>query len=158
VYIVDNLSTGSLQNVAHCQTQESFHFIQADICNKDEIENVFADILPDVVYHLAAQINVRHSIQDPLYCSQINIIGTVNLLEVMRKFQCTRIIFASTGGVMFSTDKPPYSEADIPSPNTPYGISKHCSEELIAFYSREYFIVSTILRYANVFGSRQDPQ
>jgi UDP-glucose 4-epimerase len=59
---------------------------------------------------------------------------------------------------MFSTDNPPYQETDIPSPNTPYGISKHCAEELINFYSRQYDIQSTILRYANVYGSRQDPK
>lgn len=68
------------------------------------------------------------------------------------------MIFASTGGVMFSTDKPPYSESDMPSPNTPYGISKFSAEQFIDFYSRQHAVKSTILRYANVYGPRQDPR
>lgn len=119
---------------------------------------MFSDIRPDVVFHLAAQINVRQSIKDPHYCMDVNILGIVNVLNAMQTGGCRRFIFSSTGGAMFSTDKPPYSESDMPSPNTPYGISKHCSEELIAFYSREYSLSSTILRYANVYGLRQDPR
>jgi UDP-glucose 4-epimerase len=97
VYVVDNLSTGSLQNIAHCQTQTGFHFIQGDIRDRDEVGKIFSDLVPDVVFHLAAQINVRHSIQDPLYCSQVNILGTVNILEAMQSAKSKRIIFASTG-------------------------------------------------------------
>ena len=84
VYIVDNLSTGSLQNISHCQTKTGFHFIQGDIRDGDEIKKIFSDIVPDVVFHLAAQINVRESIKDPVYDVEVNVLGTLSILEAMK--------------------------------------------------------------------------
>lgn len=84
VYVVDNLSTGSLQNIAHCQTQTGFHFIQCDIRDRDKIGKIFSDIMPDTVFHLAAQINVRESIKDPVYDLEVNVLGTLSILEAMR--------------------------------------------------------------------------
>jgi len=158
VAIIDNLVTGSRDNIAHHQGNPKVHFFDTDIRDKNALEKIFLEISPDVVFHLAAQVNVRHSIQDPKYCFETNILGTTHILEAMRHSGCTRIIFASTGGVMFSTDTPPYNEADVPSPNTPYWISKHCAEQIIDFYSSQYGFHSTILRYANVYWSRQDPR
>jgi UDP-glucose 4-epimerase len=158
VFVIDNLSTGQRENISHHTGNSSLHFFEADICDTVRMEEIFGAVRPDAVFHLAAQVNVRHSIQDPHNCAQINILGTLSILAAMREAGCTRMIFASTGGVMFSTDTPPYSESDIPSPNTPYGISKFSAEQFIDFYSRQYGIRSTVLRYANVYGPRQDPR
>jgi len=151
VVIIDNLITGSQENLIQHRENPRVQFFHGDIFDKNVMEKIFLSASPDVVFHLAAQVNVRHSIQDPHYCFETNILGTTNILEAMRHSGCTRIIFASTGGVMFSTDTPPYSETDIPSPNTPYGISKHCAEQVIDFYTAQYGFHSTILRYANVY-------
>jgi len=158
VAIIDNLTTGSQDNLIQHKDNPRVKFFHGDIGDSDAMKEIFVSVSPDAVFHLAAQVNVRHSIQDPKYCFETNILGTTHVLEAMRHSGCTRIIFASTGGVMFSTDTPPYSEADIPSPNTPYGISKHCSEQVIDFYSSQYGFHSTILRYANVYWTRQDPR
>jgi UDP-glucose 4-epimerase len=158
VFIVDNLVTGSQGNILHHEWNPRVQFFHGDICDKNAMEKIFLSASPDAVFHLAAQVNVRHSIEDPHYCFETNILGTTNVLEAMRYSGCTRIIFASTGGVMFSTDTPPYSETDLPSPNTPYWISKHCAEQIIDFYTSQYGFNSTLLRYANVYWPRQDPR
>ncbi len=158
VVIIDNLITGSQENLIQHKDNPRVQFFHGDICDSDAMKEIFMSVSPDVVFHLAAQVNVRHSIQDSEYCFQANILGTTHILEAMRQSGCMRIIFASTGGVMFSTDTPPYSEEDIPSPNTPYGISKHCAEQIIEFYASQYGFHSTILRYANVYWTRQDPR
>jgi UDP-glucose 4-epimerase len=158
VIVLDNLSTGNVSNIEKHIQNNALQFYEADIRDTARIVDIFDHVSPEVVFHLAAQVNVRHSIQDPHNCADINILGTINILNAMKKVWCRRMIFASTGGVMFSTDTPPYSESDIPSPNTPYGLSKYTAEEFIHFYGREYAISSTILRYANVYGERQDPR
>lgn len=155
VYVIDNLSTGSLQNIAHCQMQQGFHFIRADVCNKSEIENVFAEILPDLVYHLAAQVNVRKSIKKPEIDIDVNIKGTLYILDAMKNVGCSRIIFASTGG-MFNHDSLPYAESSLTHPENPYSISKMTAELLLDFYYKQYWISFTILRYANVYWIRQN--
>lgn len=85
VYIVDNLSTGQRANIAHHQNRANVHFFEADICDTARMQEVFTEVHPDVVFHLAAQVNVRHSIQDPHNCAQINVLGTLSILSAMRE-------------------------------------------------------------------------
>ena len=151
VFIIDNLSTGQRVNIAHHDTNTAVHFREADIRDRDGIHELFAEIQPEVVYHLAAQINVRESIQNPTNDIEVNILGTVNILEAMRKSGCSRVIFSSTGGAMFGGDNPPYAESREAHPETPYGISKRTIELLLEFYDRQYGFRSTMLRYANVY-------
>ncbi len=103
------------------------------------------------MFHLAAQINVRESIQHPLHDIEVNVLGTMNILEAMRKTGCHRIIFSSTGGAMFGGDNPPYNEDHEAHPETPYGISKRTIELMLEFYDRQHGFRSTMLRYANVY-------
>lgn len=158
VSVIDNLTTGSRTNIAHHEGNESFHFFEADICDVSKMQEIFHEVHPDVVFHLAAQINVRESIKNPSYDVKVNIGGTLSLLEAMKEVSCQRMIFSSTGGAMFGGDNPPYSEAMEAHPETPYGISKRSIELLLEFYQRQYGIESTMLRYANVYGPRQNSQ
>lgn len=158
IYVIDNLSTGQIQNLHQHDGNGRFHFFQADIRDRDVVEKIITDIRPEVVFHLAAQINVRESIKNPEYDTEVNILGTLHLLEAMKKIGCRRMIFSSTGGAMFGGDCPPYDESMEACPETPYGISKRTIEMLLAFYEKQYDIVSTVLRYANVYGPRQNAQ
>lgn len=151
VFIIDNLSTGQRDNIAHHDGNASVHFYQVDIRDREKIDDIFTEIRPEVVFHLAAQINVRESIRNPIHDIEVNILGTMNILESMRKHDCQRMIFSSTGGAMFGGDAPPYSESHEAHPESPYGISKRAVELLLEFYERQYGIRSTILRYANVY-------
>ena len=156
VCVIDNLSTGQRGNILDHIVQEKVIFHAVDICDSQVVEKIFLEFRPEVVFHLAAQINVRAGIEKPAFDAQVNILGSLNILEAMRKSECPRIIFSSTGGALFSGGQPPYSEGDVPSPDTPYGISKLTAERFLDFYGRHYGIVSTILRYSNVYGPRQN--
>lgn len=85
VFVVDNLSTGQRGNIAQHDSNTNVHFFEADICDTARMQEVFTEVHPDVVFHLAAQVNVRHSIQDPHNCAQINIQGTLSILSAMRE-------------------------------------------------------------------------
>jgi UDP-glucose 4-epimerase len=124
VAIIDNFSTGQKDNIEEALQSRKATLHTLDITSKDSLLPVFEAFKPDVVYHLAAQINVRASMQDPIQDAQINIIGGLNILECMRMVGCKRIIFSSTGGVLFDNERPPYDESMTPSPRPPYGIAK----------------------------------
>lgn len=156
VAIIDNLSTGQRSNIAHHEGSASVHFYEADICDTTRMQEIFQIVQPEAVFHLAAQINVRESIKNPTFDVQVNILGTLSLLEAMKGTGCQRMIFSSTGGAMFGGDAPPYSESMEAHPETPYGISKRSIELLLEFYERQHGIESAILRYANVYGPRQN--
>lgn len=154
VSIIDNLSTGRRDNLAHLGDQ--VHFYEVDIRDSARVSEIFDRVRPEAVFHLAAQINVRDSIRNPINDIEVNILGTMNILEAMRGCNCSRMIFSSTGGAMFGGDSPPYSESHEAHPETPYGISKRTIELLLEFYDRQYRVHSTMLRYANVYGPRQN--
>lgn len=158
VCVVDNLATGNLANIQPHIDSWVISFYQADIRDTDSLSHIFQVFHPEVVFHEAAQINVRYSIDDPGYTADVNIRGTINILDAMKSVDCRRIIFASTGGAMFSSGELPYSEEQTPTPNTPYGISKLSWEQMIHFYAGKYGFETTILRYANVYWPRQDPR
>ena len=97
VWVIDNLCTGQRANIIHHEGNNSFHFIEADICDAAKMQEIFTAISPEAVFHLAAQINVRESIKNPQHDVEVNIGGTLNILEAMQTSGCRRIIFSSTG-------------------------------------------------------------
>ena len=114
-----------------------------------------ADIRPELICHLAAQVDVRASVASPGKDAEVNITGTVNLLEAAR-VAGARVIFASTGGALYGDDAPvPSSESTPPAPGSPYGVAKYCGEQYVGLYNRLFGTEHAILRFANVYGPRQ---
>jgi UDP-glucose 4-epimerase len=154
VTIIDNLSTGNKKNLP-----KSAKFYQLDLRSTAEVEKVFADSKFDIVNHHAAQIDVRKSVANPVYDAEINIIGIINLLELCRKYQVQKFIFASTGGAIYGEGiKLPADENHPVNPECPYAVAKRTSELYIELYSRLYKLNYIILRYPNVYGPRQNPK
>jgi UDP-glucose 4-epimerase len=152
VTIVDNLATGNEKNIPH---QAEFH--KLDITNP-ALDTVFKNGKFDVIDHHAAQIDVRKSVEDPMYDARINILGSLNLLENCRKYNIKKIIYISTGGAVYG--EPQYLPADENHPIrplAPYGISKHTVEHYVELYAHLYKLNYVILRYPNVYGPFQNP-
>ena len=153
VLIIDNLSTGNLNNVP-----SSAEFIKGDIRDRSVLNAAFSEFNPDIINHHAAQIDVRKSVDDPTLDADINIKGTLNLLEVSRKSRISKFIFASTGGAIYGeSDLIPADEDTVPMPISPYGISKLSIEKYLSYYNKIYGLNYTSLRYSNVYGPRQNP-
>ncbi|MCS7297668.1 MAG: NAD-dependent epimerase/dehydratase family protein [Bacteroidia bacterium] len=152
VAVLDNLSTGRRENLPPCVP-----FYHIDLCDSESVQAHFQNHTYEVVFHLAAQVDVRTSIESPVQDAQTNILGFLHLLEAL-KYQRPWIIFTSTGGAIYG-EKPilPISEAETPQPESPYGIAKLTGELYLKFFSHVYGIPFTILRLANVFGPRQNP-
>jgi UDP-glucose 4-epimerase len=152
VTVIDNLITGKIQNLPINIT-----FYHLDILTPD-IEKIFAKEKPEVVIHHAAQVSVQESLKNPLNdCSQ-NILATINILEMCKKYKVRKIIYASTAAVYGIPQYFPIDEKHPTLPISFYGLSKLTSEYYIQLYSNLYNIKYTILRYANVFGERQNMQ
>lgn len=152
VVIVDNLSTGKIENV---NTEACFYKI--DITDKS-LEQVFKNHKINIVNHHAAQIDVRKSVSDPYLDASVNIMGLINLLQFSVKYGVENFIFASSGGVVYG--EPEYLPVDINhrlNPLSPYGVSKLSSEFYIKTYKYLHDLNYAILRYGNVYGPRQDP-
>lgn len=152
VIIVDNLSTGKRENV-----NPKALFFEMDIRSLD-LEELLRQHRPQVVNHHAAQMDVRKSLADPFFDLDVNIRGTLHLLELSRKLNVTKFIFASTGGALYGdAERLPIDESHPIRPISAYGVSKHAAE-LYCLLDRAIWGVPTrILRYANVYGPRQDP-
>ncbi len=151
VIVVDNLSTGRTENL-----NRAAKFYNLDIRSSD-LQKVFDDEQPDFVSHHAAQIDVRKSVDDPLYDTEVNVQGTVNILECCRESGVKKVVFASSGGCVYG--EPAYLPVDEEHPTkpvTPYGLTKSVGEQYLALYSQLYGIKSVSLRYGNVYGPRQD--
>ncbi len=160
VAVVDNLSSGKRENI---NPKAKFFPLDIFIDNKSErsgslIGQFFQEEKFDFVNHHAAQIDVRRSVADPVYDAQVNILGSINILEKCRKTGVKKIIFASSGGVMYGecAGNAP-SEEVLPKPVSPYGVSKHSIEHYLHYYREIYGLNYTIFRYGNVYGPRQDP-
>ena len=122
------------------------------------MRSVFAAARPDIVFHLAAQIDVRKSIEDPAWDAGVNVVGTINVLEAARLAGVKRVVNTSTGGAIYGeADVMPTPETAQPRPMAAYGQSKFCAEAYCGWYERLYGLSSVILRYGNVYGPRQDP-
>ena len=153
VVVVDDLSVGKKENI-----NKKVKFYKADLRNKRQIKKIFAQEKPEIVNYQAAQKSVNYSVKDPLYDADINIIGFLNLMEAAKESGVKKCIFASTGGAIYGdTKKFPTPEDELPLPASPYGITKFCSENYLRFYFASANIKPVVLRYANVYGPRQDP-
>jgi UDP-glucose 4-epimerase len=118
---------------------------------------LISDFGPELICHLAAQIDVRSSVSHPAADAQANIIGTVNVLEAARAARA-RVLFGSTGAVIYGRDAPiPSMEDVLPLPESPYGVAKHCAEQYVLLYNRLHGTSHAVLRFANVYGPRQNP-
>lgn len=152
VVVVDNLSTGSQNNI-----NSGARFYNLDIRDREKLEGVFSNEKPDYVFHLAAQINVRDSIKNPVNDCEINILGGVGLIEVCRRFAVRKIIFSSTGGAIYGDGvEIPSDENQEKNPAAPYGIAKLTIEKYLQFYKNIYGQDFCVLRYSNVYGPRQN--
>lgn len=152
VVIIDNLSSGKRENI-----NPKAIFYQMDI-NDDKLDNIFAKHKFDIVNHHAAQIDVRKSVADPVFDAQTNILSGIKILTLCKKHAVKKIIYASTGGAIYGEPQyMPCDEAHPVRPMAPYGISKHCLEHYIEYFYDLFKLNYTILRYANVYGPRQDP-
>lgn len=149
VSIIDNLVSGQSY---HSHPLAVFHHM--DICSRDA-KAVIVREKPDVVFHLAAQTDVQKSLQDPQYDAQVNICGTINLLEACREAQVRKLIFTSTSAVYGDLHKESISEEDPVSPISYYGLSKWAAESYIHLFHQLYGISYTILRFSNVYGPGQ---
>jgi len=153
VLILDDLSTGRRENVP-----ADASFIEGDIRDADLVRGVFSDFRPDIVNHHAAQIDVRKSVEDPAYDASVNIIGTLRLLESSVRGGVKKFIFASTGGAIYGEPRViPADEKTPPMPISPYGTSKYAVEKYLEYYKYIYSLDYVALRYANVYGPRQNP-
>lgn len=154
VVIIDDCSSGKLE-----YANKKAIFYMADICDRDKVNQILTKEKPEVINHHAAQISVRSSVQDPLNDANINTLGLLNLLEAGRKTGVKKVIFASSGGVVYGEAKTiPTPEDYVPlQPVSPYGVTKLSSEHYLRFYFRTYGINYIALRYSNVYGPRQNP-
>lgn len=153
VVIVDNLRTGKKENIS---AGAEFH--QIDICAEDEIAALFAKGDFTAVCHLAAQNDVRTSVTRPEFDAQVNVVGSVNLLQNCVKHTVPRFVFASTGGAIYGEAKSlPVDETHPINPEAPYGITKRTVEHYLRYYAATYELQTRALRLGNVYGPRQDP-
>jgi len=153
VVIVDDLSTGRASNLNPAAT-----FYKLDI-RSPQLAEIFEKERPDVVDHHAAQMDVRRSVVDPLFDADVNIRGSINVIECARNFGVKRLVYISTGGAVYG--EPEYLPCDENhpiKPICPYGASKHTVEHYLFMYEVMYGLKYTVIRYPNVYGPRQDPR
>ncbi|MBU0646541.1 NAD-dependent epimerase/dehydratase family protein [Patescibacteria group bacterium] len=151
VAVVDDLSTGQKKNL-----NPNAKFFQVSIASP-QFPQIIKKLKPDVIFHCAAQINVRESVNDPLKDARQNILGTLALAQAAADANVKKIIFSSSGGAMFSDAiKPPYSEKQEAQPVSPYGIAKRAGEMYLDFFHQTHGLPYVALRYANVYGPRQN--
>ncbi len=153
VLVIDNLSTGSEDNIP-----PEAEFIKCDVRDPVGLEKVFRQFRPEVVNHHAAQINVRDSVENPSLDAEINISGSLNVLRLCAEHKTEKFIFSSTGGALYGEpDNLPADESTPALPLSPYGISKLATENYVRYHSKNHGFGHVILRYANVYGERQNP-
>lgn len=152
VVVVDNLSTGRLSNL-----NPAAKFYEVDI-RSPEMAEIFEKEKPQVVDHHAAQMDVRRSVEDPLFDADVNVMGSIKLIELARKYNVERFIYISTGGAVYGEPEYLPCDEDHPiNPICPYGASKHTVEHYLYMYRELYDMEYVVLRYPNVYGPRQDP-
>lgn len=150
VVVVDSLATGKRENVPAA----------ADLRVQDvrqPLDELFQEVRPDVIFHLAAQADVRVSVERPVEDADINVLGTVRVLEAARLHGVGQIVFSSTGGAIYGECDGPVPETAPLNPASPYGVAKLAGEEYVRGYNRLYGSIHVVLRYGNVYGPRQDP-
>lgn len=157
VVVVDNLHTGHRHNLP-----EGVQFYEVDICNAEALAEIFAKENLDAISHQAALANVRESMQKPATYAEVNVIGTLNLLELAHQHGVKKIVMASTGGAVYGEgyseggDRLPFTEKSWPQPKDNYGANKLSCEYHLDLYHQNYGLDYVALRYPNVYGPRQD--
>ena len=149
VTVVDDFSNGRRENVP-----DGVRIVEEDI--RQGLHDVFADVRPEVCFHLAAQVDVRVSVDRPNLDASVNVLGTIEVLEAAREHE-TQVVFSSTGGAIYGECDGPAPETSERRPLAPYGVSKLAGEEYLAAFNRLYGTRHVALRYGNVYGPRQDP-
>ena len=152
VSVVDDLSTGSASNVP---TRAKAGFERVDICDVDALREIVAHFKPEVVFHLAAQTDVRRSIREPDFDARVNVLGALNVLRAAVAAGARRIVYASSAAVYGDPERLPVSEADRTRPISEYGASKLAFEHYLSAHAARGLIEYAALRYANVYGPRQ---
>jgi UDP-glucose 4-epimerase len=150
VLVVDSLVNGKRENVSE-RAQLRVHDI------REPLDEIFGEFRPDVVFHLAAQADVRVSVERPVEDAEVNVIGTLQVLEAARRHAVGQVVFSSTGGAIYGECDGPAAETHSLNPVSPYGTAKLAGEEYLRAYNRLYGAIHVVLRYANVYGPRQDP-
>jgi len=151
--VVDNLVTGKRRNI-----NRAARFYKMDV-QSWRLERIFRNERPNVVMHLAAQMDVRKSVEDPMFDAQVNVLGTLNVLQQAVKHGVRKVIFSSSGGAIYGEQETyPAPESHVLKPLSPYGLSKLCGEQYLSYFQRVSGLQAVSLRYANVYGPRQDPE
>jgi len=157
VVVVDDLSTGRRQNLDDALSRgATLH--ELDVCDADALRALFERERPELVFHLAAQIDVRRSVADPAVDARVNVEGTINVLAAAQAAGARRLVYSATGGAVYGEAEQVPTPEDAPAqPLAPYGQAKLSGEGYCALFSRLYGLSTVALRYANVYGPRQDP-
>jgi UDP-glucose 4-epimerase len=159
VLVIDDLSTGRRENLSSA-LDSGANLEVADITETRTVVGLAEAAKPEVIFHLAAQMDVRRSVADPAFDAHVNVAGTANLLEAARLCESRRFVLASTGGAIYGEGEGhtlPMSEDDPARPQSPYGQSKLAAEGYVGLYRRLYGVDGASLRFGNVYGPRQDP-
>ncbi len=159
VTVIDNLSTGRRENLDQALAA-GVALLELDVQDPDAVAAATADFKPEVIFHLAAQIDVRRSISDPAFDAAVNVGGTANMLEAARRSGAGRFVLVSTGGAIYGEgagQELPLGEDAPITPLAPYGQSKFAAEGYVALYHRLHGLSGVSLRLGNVYGPRQDP-
>jgi len=152
VVVVDDMSTGLEENL-----NPKAKLIKLDVTDRG-LDEIVESEKPELINHHAAHIHVGKSVEDPGFDAGVNILGTINLMQAARKAGTVKkVIFASTGGAMYGNKQTPFDESMMPQPLSPYGVSKRSAELYLNFYKEQWGIGYVALRYANVYGPRQNP-
>lgn len=151
-FVIDNLESGSRRNLP-----ASAPFFHADIRDAAAMARIFTEVSPDAVCHQAAQMSVSRSVREPALDAEINIMGWLHILDNAVKVGARRVVFASSGGVLYGDVTSPADEDHPAAPISPYGIAKLMGEKYLRFYCQEHGLTGVALRYANVYGPRQNP-
>src|SRR3954447_16871953 len=157
VTVVDDLSTGRRANLDDALARGA-RLVEADIRDADALRAIFSDARPEVVFHLAAQIDVRKSVADPAVDAAINVGGTINVLAASHEAGVRRGVNTWSGGAIYGEGQVlPAPESHPVAPESPYGLSKFCAEQYCEIYERMHGMSVASVRYSNVYGPRQDP-
>lgn len=154
---VDDLSSGRSENLGPAERHDGFEFVKADIVDADLV-GLLSDVRPEVVFHLAAQISVKLSVDDPSFDSSVNVVGTVRLAEAARQSGVRKVVHTSSGGSIYGVPPGYPTSEDMPvDPTSPYAASKVCGEVYLNMFRNLYGLDCSHIAPANVYGPRQDP-
>lgn len=157
VVAVDDLSSGNSVNLGRAERADAFEFVKADIVDAD-LTGLLRDIQPEVVFHLAAQISVSRSVDEPQFDASVNVVGTVRLAEAARQAGVRKVVHTSSGGSVYGTPPGYPTNEQMPvDPSSPYAASKVCGEVYLNMFRNLYGLDCSHIAPANVYGPRQDP-